>query len=539
MYLRIFFSLLLLFFVFCVHAQENSFVTSSISKPTDLPLNGWNKVLKLRNGNTMVLHLRLNEKMRVKMFDSSLNEIASQSEYFKILGEKNLSGSSFVGLYDIGGYPTLFITQSIDHHYSLLRIRFDPVTGKLFDEIIAYETGMRSVGEFFVSKSQLTDEYAVMWFNPHNLYSEKSTARILYYDENHKVKKTSNLYINEPHLMDLDYCGFNYDPQHGTYITLTGRDVSRSVKDQIHKVIYCGALPDDTGFTVRKMLFSDGFMPNHSIIRHNDFSGVINMTISGFYIAEFDIGNLKQKRVVLGSFFVVLNRNNFELQTIKPIKYRLGNEYITAANSTGKKHEGFPMRMFVNNYGVPIVISEQHRMPLTLHHRELFMTDMGDICITKFDDDGEEISGVVIPKRQIVMNALYPAELAIRETHKYLFRDIRSEAADNQFPSFEYLPTKQYNYLFFNDYPSNFGKNLSKSFDTVGYYDRTEAICYQVNRQDELHTQYLFGKPEKDQSRAILLESICEFVERKELLALVQVRTGKESRLHLARCWFQ
>src|SRR6185437_446824 len=97
---------LLFFTATSLFAQDKA---CEVSSPIDLHLDGWNKVLLMRNGNTLLLHLEHNKPLVIKVFSKERKEIASQKYFCDVLDINTLDMASFKGFYDINGEAVLFI----------------------------------------------------------------------------------------------------------------------------------------------------------------------------------------------------------------------------------------------------------------------------------------------------------------------------------------------------------------------------------------------------------------------------------------------
>src|ERR1700743_209686 len=96
-YIALFFSIM----AFAGYAQEKKY---DISAPTDISRTGYNKVLCMKNGNTMLFHLELGKPMVVKVFDSLHKEVASQKCITRAIDESKFKENSlFEGLFEVNG----------------------------------------------------------------------------------------------------------------------------------------------------------------------------------------------------------------------------------------------------------------------------------------------------------------------------------------------------------------------------------------------------------------------------------------------------
>jgi hypothetical protein len=517
-------------------ANDSSFARAVISEATNLPLNGWNKTLLLRNGNTIVLHLAPLEKMIVKVFDTAHREISSVSQYFKIIGEASLRVSSFKGFYDIDGIPTLFMTQSIERSNCLLRIRFDPETGKLVDEKIVFESPGAATKEFqfYVSKDKKTDDYAVFCFNDY--YAVKNnelSLPVLFFNNKHQLTQKCFFKVPANYIFNIKFAGFDFDKKNGAFAFIA---YYTSHTNGYSSGSWIGRLYDgDTLFTTQQLLFKTGHRPYYAFFRYNEFSKNLNLVVACSNVLLYDKKAGIHYEHIFNSYAGVL-ADDMSVLSFKQLDYKTANRYKRGQGDSSKSYDGIPMRMYTNKFGMTTLLSEHYILHPTYKSRPLNNTSMGNICLTRLNDEGEETTGLIIPKKQRILNALFPDELALRGTTKYLFRDENDQAYDNQFPSFECLSYRNTNYVLVNDYPANMDKALTGERETVMNYRNAEAICYRINADDQLEWQYLFGTAAADESRSLMIESIDMRTDERKFCSLVSVRKGKKVQLHLAWC---
>lgn len=526
-------ALLLALFYVPVHAatDSSSFATTVMSEATNIPLHGWNRVLMLRNGKTVVLHLAPREKMIVKIFDEAHKEVASIAQYFKIIGEADLAESQFKGFYDIDGVPTLFIAQDIDNHYSLLRVRFTPESGKLLDEKIIFESPGRGVNnfQFRVSKSPETDEYAFICYKG----SERDFPVFYFNKEHRQVRKSFFRLPRNAYLTDMELFEFS---KSATFIGVSCVAVAQQPNKIGDNLMIVGKMTeDDTTFNTQEFKLSLGNYPAFLLLTRNVYNNTIDVALGTYANPHFrDKGFIYYKDAYM-LYFAVLNED-MSVRTFNEFKYASANKYLSQYRGNNASYSGFPLFMFTNKFGVTMLLSESHLVKQEKWGKTQIYTRLDDACLTKFNEEGEEISGVVIGKSQCAWDWVGHTAVMLRKTNKALFNNFRYQDDDRQYISMECLSTRNVNYLFFNDYVSNEGKTLRDRPDTVFSFEKSEAICYKVNGNDEIERQYLFGKPGADESRALLLESMDQHADEKKFSALICVRRGKEKRMHLAWC---
>ena len=127
-HLKHYFAILLLLLSFGATGQ-----TTSWNKTTtiDLPETGWNKVLCMKNGNTLLFHFEVAKSVHVFVFDSGCKQVAELKHPCGKLDINNFKTSLFKGLYDINDEAVLFIEQEHNSWRELVRLRFNSRDGGL------------------------------------------------------------------------------------------------------------------------------------------------------------------------------------------------------------------------------------------------------------------------------------------------------------------------------------------------------------------------------------------------------------------------
>ena len=146
------------------HASAQS-IKYDLSAPIDIPQVGWNKLLLMKNGNTLLFHFEPNKQITVKVFDTAHKEIATQKHTCNSINLLNLQYSTVEGIYDINNEGVLFITQESQGIRYLARIRIDGTTGKIINEaeIVTSKSHFNKT-LCKVMKHPTSDNYAVLCF---------------------------------------------------------------------------------------------------------------------------------------------------------------------------------------------------------------------------------------------------------------------------------------------------------------------------------------------------------------------------------------
>ena len=93
--LKPYLTLLAVIFAHLLYGQQNKY---EIGTPMDIPQNtGWNKVLCLKNGNTVLFHFEPQKNILVKVFDSLHKEVGSSADPYRYLDIGHAETTRFRG----------------------------------------------------------------------------------------------------------------------------------------------------------------------------------------------------------------------------------------------------------------------------------------------------------------------------------------------------------------------------------------------------------------------------------------------------------
>jgi hypothetical protein len=169
------------------------------SEEFDEPAYGWNKLLQMKNGNTMFFHGTRKNGVEVTVYDSKRKQIASKEMETKLCDLDNMKKAKIIGLYEIAGEAVIFIVQADDRVPTLYRIRVNASTGDIIkeDELgqlpktsmwqgYAMVFGGVDASDMIVEKDPNSDCYAVIIFNGF-AHNRSERIRVLHYDGSHKI----------------------------------------------------------------------------------------------------------------------------------------------------------------------------------------------------------------------------------------------------------------------------------------------------------------------------------------------------------------
>jgi hypothetical protein len=225
---------------------------------------------------------------------------------------------------------------------------------------------------------------------------------------------------------------------------------------------------------------------------------------------------------------------------LNKIKNSIANDYLRQHTDTSKFFDGIPIKMFTNENGLSTLISQsdnevgEEETRITYDYQDYF----GNIGITQFDDNGNEIWGTVLPCAQYCRSHGHYysiKELAKRWQEQVVFGDVPPQVYNRQFVSVNAYAQDKNFYIVYNDYDKNFNNSISKPGDTVYNFEATNACYYKINSKKEISKHYLFGEPAKKEYKCSFIEGADFDEQRGNYASLIQY--SKYGKITLCMAW--
>lgn len=522
----------------CLHSiagfsQDNTY---ALSEPIALPQEGWNKVLLLKNGNTLLFHFENRKGIVVKVFDSTHKEIASQKHLCNVIDINGLDRAEIKGIYEVNGEAVLFVAQDIENKGTLARLRIDGATGRLVEEVKMLQSPSFSNRTIFtVLKAPNADDYSVLCFKKLDLYP-KEPVKLIRYDNTHKITAEIPLptfadSFDAVHFVDADI------DRNGSVCVTTCLSTIISYPKVMGRKLAVYYLPQGaTGFTVVKANLPNNANPYYTQYAYNPYAKNLNLLMVNDFSGIAENGLERKFVSYYESILLALNAQSLNLQAAELIANEKVNKYLHEKVDTLKKFYAPPLFMHTNNNGLTtVVFEESDRYNAHVGGANIDYTHLGNIGITQFDDNGKEIWGAMLFKCQLVNSPIHPSALGAHGRDKALFRNKIDQDYLSQFGSVDFVSSNRNQYLIYNDANKNFGEIVYTS-DSVYRFDYTNTSCYKINRKKEIKRICLFGTPGQDESKYSFIES-ADYDEQKNLYATLMVhRKGTAYTTHLAWC---
>ncbi len=569
--LKHFITLLFLLLAFNTLGQSTNWNQTT---PVDLPETGWNKVLCMKNGNTLLFHFEIGKSVHVFVFDSGCKQVAEKKHPCGKLDINNFKSSLFKGLYDINDEAVLFIEQVHLNWMEIVRLRFNSHDGSLIEEKVLGESGgVDKPAKFFVMKNKKDNNYAVLISTDQMQFKECSVG-IDYYDGNHNMVKHLPLEVPRK---DYDYMSvlgaeiqsngivvsialskiaMNGTPSHeGVY------DPSVSIYDHFMALYY---MPNNAKTPLVKMIdVTKDIYPFYTNFTYNEFAHNLNLLLLSYTDGIMRNGIDLQATSLQACLFLKFDEYSLDFGLS-----RIRNQNAVNAQNTTKDttafYEGLPAKMFTNENGLTTLISTSFCRNYNnigslaasamlgstsstssisgLHidkRLKIYETYLNNIAITQLNDDGAEIWGTMLPFSQYFVSheAYYYGFFneSKRWQEQAMFADMPPQVYDRQFHNYNTYTHNNNTYIIYNDYNENFGKAAGKVADTVFDFTLTNTVCYKVGRRHELTKTYLYGEPGYKEYKSGFIES-GDYDDRRSVYASL-IRYMKFNKPEIRMAW--
>ncbi len=462
-----------------LYAQDSTY---SISTPVEIPKEGWNKVVQLRNGNTVLLHFENKKGIVVKVFDKDRKEIASKKHLCNVIDINGLDATFFHGLHDINGEATLFLTQDIDNAQTLVRLRIDGNSGALLaeDKIVKSPSFQRRTTAYLMKKP-IGEGYAVFCYTTHP--TDTATAvKLIRYNDKHEVIKEIPYDVPSKAYDNIGLLDASMDEEGDILISM---QLSKIINypDVMERTLALLYMPEgEDRFMFRKMKLPSSLELKDATFSINPFAGNINMLITKSWETTVQNGLNRDNIELLSRSMFIMPKDISGIRETR-IAYEKPTQLLREAmKDTTINFYGSMIDANTDGRGVTTVVYEQRYLPYRPKGNEVVPYYTGNVCVVQYDDNGAEMWATVLPKEHYYV---------VRETFPSVFK------RTSQLETYKtlYLCGKKSHYILFNDVEENCNKRLGEEIKKVYNYQNTNAMYYHMNKRNVVVQKYLLGAP--------------------------------------------
>jgi len=486
------------------------------------PVEGFAKILQLKNGNTMFINITKKKSIDIRIYDTDHREIAVTTDELNEVGK--LKNSHIEGLFEIKGNVVIFIGEMESRTPTLYRVIIDG-NGNLKEESKIAELNKLGFGagyamffgdvplpDFYIRKDPDSDNYAIAMFNSFESERSKRIEIVVYGADNKEVRRAYYASPQEKYkylvYLDMAVIGpdkvsvlaYAYNTNH------SGGKASELILANLDK----GA----SSVTFTELNFSkDLFIPN-GLVRYNPVMKVLTLVA---------ITKVKPKDKGFTPYLAYVDPFKQQLLRADPIS---PSDKVTDFDKKDK-FDGLPQNLFINDDGtITIVYEEMVVSTVSGQYGSSTSTGLGRVAVVNYSKTGEPINEFLIRKSQILYStALGPFYLSEREgTAQWLF-------SGNQYKSFAYINGKNKSYIIFNDTERNNDSQESGKLVTVNGVSASDGFYYPLEGGSVVPKRYfMFGQPEKKKDHNLALFSVSDYNRNTNVYAVLKLEneSGKK-----------
>lgn len=518
---RIIFLSLLLLLAGITKAQFKQIAEGPVFKE---PVEGYGKILQLKNGNTMFINITTKKSIDIRLYNNEHKEIVVTSDDLNEVGK--LKHSSIEGVFEISGNVVIFISEVDSRTPVLYRVIIDGKTGTLKQEGKIGELNKLGFGagyamvwgnvpppDFYIRKDPNSDNYAIAMFNSFESERSKRIEIVVYGADNREIRRAYYISPEEKYkyLVYLDMAVIGPDKvavlAYGYNTNHSGGKASELILANLDK----GA--PSVSFT--ELNFSKDLIVHSGVVRYNPVMKILAL-VAATKTREKDKGYVP--------YFALIDPFKQKLLRADPIS---PSDKLIEFDKK-EKFEGLPQNLFINDNGSFTIVYEE--MEVSTYTSGQFgsstSTGLGRVAVVNYSKTGEPVNEYLARKSQILYStSLGPFYLSQREgTAQWLF-------SGNQYKSFTYINGKDKSFLLFNDTERNNDSQEAGKLVTVSGVSGSDGFYYPLSGSAIVPKRaYLFGQPEKKRDHNLALFSVSDYDRNNNIYAVLKLEneSGKK-----------
>ncbi len=496
-----------------------------LSPPVEVPSDGWNRLILMHNGSTLLFHFDPEKFITVWVFDSARKQSAKVSDHYRYLDRFGYEEPVFKGLFEINGEAVLFIEQEVRAKHCLIRLRYSAITGNLTEEKLLGESENTAKRiKFYVIKNKQEENYEV-FFCTDNEPLRKCDLYVVCFNNLHQSVKEVQLDVDRKKYDYLTVLGAASQPA-GIMITLgLDKTVQFGIEDHDVPIVEGGAIydhnvqfyfiPKDSSraFTQLFDLSVDVF-PKNAFFTQNTFAGSLNTLLYNSHAIHSKFGLNEVLGDINSCLFFKMDEQAGIISYCR-IKDSLANAHLHKNTDTSRYFSGRPQLMRTNENGLSTIVSIAAVNHLgddgfSINNSSFTTYSIG---VTMFDDDGKELWGTVMPIAQIYNQY---------QKYKYHFRPVYTYSDGNN------------SFAVFNDYEENFSNTFKNPGLVINSFENTSACYYKITRKREVVKKYVFSKPVVNEHISCFMDATFFDEKTGDYAALVQYKRGDDTSIRMA-----
>lgn len=530
---QIVFLVLLLFVQTLTHAQFKVIAEGPVF---DEPEKGFARILQLKNGSTLFVHIAVKDGIDVKIYDAKHKQKAMKHitpEYGK------LKMGSVDGIFEINGDAVLLISEIDSKAPVLYRVIIDGNTGSKKKEEKIAELKKLNMGsgyammfggvpmpDFYIRKDPNSDNYAVAMLNSFESDRNKRIEVVLY-GANHQ--EISRSYYASPdnkykYLQYIDMAVLGSEK----VCVLASAYNTRASGGKESELVLSTLEKGQTSMTLDELKFSKDLQVTNGITRYNPLTKKVVL------LAVVKGPEKKSDRIC---YMLTVDPATRKMDKATQLFPQKASDKSIELFGRKSDFTGLPQNLFINNDGTFSVVFEELSVttvtsaPLMGSTGVSFgpsssrtSTELGNIAVSTYDANAKETSCYFIPKNHYLFNtALVPLYHSDREG------SAQQMDFGNQFKSFAYLNGKDKMYILFNDVEENAERVQKGKITTIKGVGECDGYYYTLSGADVMPARnFVFGKEERKRDHNLGLFAISDY--DRENNVYVTLKLEKEGR---------
>lgn len=509
------------------------------------PVDGWDKLLLLKNGHTVYLHFTRKAGIEVTIYNQQRTIVATDTIVGAGWDARNMGETEVDGIFEMNGQVVIFLQQLIKYKPCLFRIVLDSENGSVIREdrlgelpsILqkdVYALNNLASHDCFVEKDANSGYYAVALFAGGEIRRDENTherVRLLHFSPNHELINQACYYLPDSIFRYFTYLGMAVADSSQVLLATTGFNPRSKTTVAASKVIVSTLKSSRQTFEHQPLHYTAGTGNVKANIQYQAARHLFRLLL----VLPAGKGRKEDGYQV---FLNDIEAIDGKLKSHHPLQWDKTSAYAQQHLGYTEAYTGLPQQWFLHEDGSSTLLLENLSQFTQGHHQYLKQhTNLGDIGICQLDTAGIETAGIAIAKAQVVNGICEPFYLQRKVKGEWSFRNKIQALNTNTYLSFEYLRGTQATFLFFNDYLQYLEKGGSeKARKPLKYANDANLVCYRY-QNGHVQRTFPFGVPDADKGYYCMLGA-SDYAAEGNIYATVMIsRNGSDKKAYIA--WLQ
>ena len=506
----------------------------------DEPGDGWDKLMQLKNGNTIYLHFAKKEGLLVTVYNAQHELTVTDTVHAQQWNAADMESTEIDGIYEINGQPVIFLQQLVKYNPVLYRLVLDGQTGKLVREDklgelpsvqhrSVYADNNLASHDFFVEKDPGSDYYAVASFSGAAIQKNDSIRErieIRHFSPAHELINKGWYYLPDTSYSYFSYISMAVQGKEKVYLGTVGFNAKRKEGGAAPRVIFSMLSPDSATFAHQVLEYTTGF---------GNVGGYIQVAPAVLQVRMLLYVPSLQKDggsgMVMNTFLEATGRLKEHKQLLFPELSQNAQQHL----GYKEPFKGTPQRLLLNEDGSGTLLMEnlsffkQGNSQVNKLH-----TNLGDIGVALLDSIGRENTTYALSKYQVITGVCEPFQLQRRHKSEWVFRNKIAALNTNTYLSYDYIPAPDGTFIFFNDYLQYLDTGgQDKVRKPLKFAIDANFVCYRF-QGGKMEKLFLFGTPEVTKGYACMMGAADYNAQTRTYATVVISRNSLEKKANVA-----